>query len=310
MMINLRHTTIPNCQLVILSSLLLALKAVAFSDGILSPCAPRIALSPSVIGSGWSSSSACNTLVKRNVLRADARKDNGIFGKEVGSNRFRLGLSSDENRNEDADSELSNNENESVQEASLAVRRSSWLSWWAQVILTTTSAVTLFFAKSVMSSSSGNGGVISRGSGAGLYLAGSGIVLSFLSIIWTWGGARLSNRLIRRSTTPIAAANMIRRNITIAITLNLLGMFITLIGAEQIVGILAAKVLTNQNLFSGSVGSVAPQILQPLDILVVQANTNMILSHFCSLFLSLNLIRSVCKLDPPSTQNRSRIRES
>lgn len=83
-------------------------------------------------------------------------------------------------------------------------------------------------------------------------------------------------------------------------------MLVTLIGAEQIVGVLAAKALTTQG---ASFGLNAPstayttQALQPIDILVVQANTNTLFSHFISLISCLYLTKSVKKLDPPSVED-------
>ena len=123
-----------------------------------------------------------------------------------------------------------------------------------------------------------------------------------MSIFWTWGGgARLSRRLLRRPTTRIQAANMLRKAIDVGVSLNLIGMFLTLLGAEQTVGVLAIKVLTarpwNNPMMAGAAFDGA---LQPLDILVVQANTNALLSHFCSLVSLLYLTRYVKKLDPPS----------
>ena len=108
---------------------------------------------------------------------------------------------------------------------------------------------------------------------------------------------------------------MIRRAIVIGVTLNLLGMLVTLIGAEQIVGLLAAKVLTMQGLgpFQASFGLGVPgsgglgaQSVQPLDVLIVQANTNTLLSHFLSLVSCLFLTRSVHVLDPPSEEDDER----
>jgi hypothetical protein len=109
---------------------------------------------------------------------------------------------------------------------------------------------------------------------------------------------------------------MIRRAIVIGTCLNLAGMLITLIGAEQIVGLLAAKVLTAQGIspFSQSFGLVAGagvgltgvQSVQPLDVLIVQANTNTLLSHFLSLLNCLILTRSVHLLDPPSVEDDER----
>lgn len=125
--------------------------------------------------------------------------------------------------------------------------------------------------------------------------------MSFLSILWTWGGARLARRLLRRNMNRIEAANMTRRAVSVGISINLLGMLLSLIGAEQIVGGLAIKVLTMQGFLGNSGNSaIATQTLQPLDILVVQGNTNTLLSHFCSLVAYLYLTGCVRKLDPPS----------
>ena len=130
-------------------------------------------------------------------------------------------------------------------------------------------------------------------------------MISALSIIWTWGGARLSKRLKRKATSRINAANMLRRSIRVGVTLNLVGMLITLLGAEQIIGGLAVKVLTLQGALVTNSGTL-PSTLQPLDILIVQANTNTLLSHFCSIAGFLWLTNYVHKLDPPSVEGDAR----
>lgn len=130
-----------------------------------------------------------------------------------------------------------------------------------------------------------------------------------MSIFWTWGGgARLSRRLLRRPTSRIKTANMLRRAIDVGVSLNLIGMFLTLLGAEQTIGVLAVKVLTARpwNTAGGMpYGMGNMEGLQPLDILVVQANTNALLSHFCSLVCLLYLNRFVKKLDPPSEEEKA-----
>lgn len=189
--------------------------------------------------------------------------------------------------------------------ASKTLRTASWFSWWSQVILTTVSTVTLLFARSVLSVTSPS--QLSSGGSGGFFLAGSGIVLSSMSVFWTWGGARLSRRLTRRKdTSRIEAANLLRRTIKVGATVNLLGMLVTLVGAEAIIGLLAAKVLTSQGVVTPSSMAAASQLLQPLDILVVQANTNTLLSHFMSLTSLLYLTRWVSRLDPPSVEEKSK----
>jgi len=192
------------------------------------------------------------------------------------------------------------------QELSKLLQRTSWFSWWAQTILTVISCTILLFAGNA-SQTSANKSVPS------FFLSGLGLVTSLASIIWTWGnGARLSRRLLRNKQQnnnnnnnskngpktgrfafqPASPNDLLRRAIRVQCSINLIGLFFTLLAAEEIVGSLALKVLTNNNaLFMAAPAAGAPGggWVQPLDILIVQANTNTLLSHFLSLAASLYL---------------------
>ena len=192
-----------------------------------------------------------------------------------------------------------------VQDAALLLRRLSWGSWWAQMILTTVSSVTLLFSKNVIQNSNPTASVAAAAASSTLpnfVLAGSGIIVSFVSIFWTWASKRLSRRLLKKFTSKIQAATMLRKAISIGVLLNVIGIFFAIMGAEQIVGVLAIKVLTARTGGLALDPSSAAMALQPLDILVVQANTNTLFSHFCSLVALLYMSRSILKLDPPSTE--------
>lgn len=186
--------------------------------------------------------------------------------------------------------------------ASKSLRRASWISWWSQVILTSVSAVTLLFARSVNRAGQNSGG-------GGFFLAGTGITLSTISILWTFGGRRLARRLERRPVSRIKAAIILRRLVASGLLINLIGMLVTIIGAEQIVGGLAARVLSMQGVtpfgggVSGAVNGVSSQTVQPLDILIVQANTNTLFSHFVGLLCGVYFNRWIDRLDPPSTDD-------
>jgi hypothetical protein len=190
-----------------------------------------------------------------------------------------------------------------VKDAGLLTRRLSWLSWWSQLILTTVSAVTLVFARNVIRQS--HPSIAAANSLPNFVLAGGGIVAGYASLFWTWASRRLARRLLRKPTSRIQSANMLRRTIKVGLTLNIIGMLFTIVGAEQIVGALAIKVLTtSRTLALDQSGS----LLQPLDILVVQANTNTLFSHFTSLVALLYLSQQLCKLDPPSVEGDERSR--
>jgi hypothetical protein len=212
-------------------------------------------------------------------------------------------------------SELTGGEEEAeisplVLAASKKMQRLSWFSWWAQTILTTVSTTILVFAASVVHSGAKN--TQSATAAPAFFLSGTALILSAASIIWTWGnGARLSKRLLRPTLLPsakqhIQAATLIRRALQVQISLNVLGLLGTLLAAEEIVGSLAIKVLTTFGVGAASMYNAPLMGLQPLDILVVQANTNTMLAQAISLTTSLLLTDQIRNLDPPSTLDNPR----
>ena len=117
-----------------------------------------------------------------------------------------------------------------------------------------------------------------------------GVVIAFLNAGWTWSMTRLSRRIIANKIQPDKVFPTLRRYSRISVILSLVGMFITLLGAEQIVGTLAAKVLgQGSGGFYPIMTTGAPimgqstNVLQALDIFLVQANTNTMVAHFSPL---------------------------
>ena len=87
-------------------------------------------------------------------------------------------------------------------------------------------------------------------------------------------------RLDREKVVPT-----FRRYSRISIMISLLGMLLSLLGAEQIVGTLASKVLSSQGyvpVVATGVGQSVSQV-QALDIFLVQANTNALVAHYVPL---------------------------
>jgi uncharacterized membrane protein len=179
--------------------------------------------------------------------------------------------------------------------ASKSLRRVSWFSWWSQVILTSVSGVILGFARRTLVQRQT---ALSTGNTSSFFLSGIGLLVSAVSILWTWGnGSRLSRRLVRRPLPRAKAAHMLRRAVQVGVTINLVGLLVHLLAAEEIVGTLALQVLT-----SSSRNAMFPEgLVQPLDVLVVQANTNSLLSHFCSLASLLFYTKQIDQVDPPQS---------
>lgn len=185
------------------------------------------------------------------------------------------------------------------------------------MILTTISTTILVFAASVVRTGGRNAAAAGNvASAPSFFLSAVAVLVSAVSILWTWGnGARLSRRLLRATsavpaTQHIQAARLVRRAVQVQVSINLLGLFLTLLAAEEIVGSLAIKVLTTFGVGAGATIYNAPLMgLQPLDILVVQANTNTLLAQFISLATSLALTDQIRALDPPSTLEEPRKRK-
>lgn len=130
---------------------------------------------------------------------------------------------------------------------------------------------------------------------ATFYSTAGGIAAAFISVFWSFGHIRLADRLRRTADNPSKApprADVVR-SLNNGIVVNLLGMGAAVLGMQATVGFLVAKALT---------GSVNPyyQGIPPgnspvlaLDVFLVQASANTILSHFLGLVCSLELLRAV-----------------
>jgi hypothetical protein len=165
---------------------------------------------------------------------------------------------------------------------SRAFGAASWFAWWSQLILSVVSTVTLVFANAVRT---GTNPLLS-----GLLLSGCGVATGFASTFWMWGYKGFSKRLLRKDVDPDQLATQARRSLRLGITLNLAGMAVTLFSAEQIIGLLAAKSLTlglNPIASNGQFISGLASAVQPIDLLILQANTNTLLSHYIGLCTSL-----------------------
>ena len=177
----------------------------------------------------------------------------------------------------------------------LALWRVGWFSWWSQVVLGVISAVVLAFARVSMPVRTDAMGAL----GNGFLFATFGAGLAFASVAWTWRITRLAR--LEPASPAVADLQYVLRKTRGALrfgaTINLLGMAVTLVSAEQVVGMLIAKALAAPGALTNLVGAggalAAPSIpaVTALDVFVVQANTNTLCAHFAGLLASLGLLR-------------------
>ncbi|XP_018827780.1 protein TIC 21, chloroplastic [Juglans regia] len=178
-----------------------------------------------------------------------------------------------------------------LENTSRQFKRFGTIGFWAQLVSTVVAAVILSFSIVVT-------GKVS--SPATFYATAAGIAAAFISVFWSFGYIRLSDKLRRTANEPSKApprANVVK-SLQNGIIVNLLGLGAAILGMQATVGVLVAKALTSSAnpYYQGIAPGYSPVLA--LDVFLVQASANTILSHFLGLVFSLGLLRSVTL--PPS----------
>lgn len=179
-------------------------------------------------------------------------------------------------------------------------RLTGWVSFWIQLVLGVVSGVILLFA--VFSQRTGNT-TNNPGTGFGAFFAVTGLIVLAVGIYLAFRYTRLGLRL--ESSNPNNRPRKVEtiQVVRFGIMVHLVGMLLTLLGAQTIVGTLLTKSLTLPQVGGGGVYTqVDPsRIIQSLDIFVVQANTNTVTAHFAGLVASIWLLYRISK--PQSERN-------
>lgn len=170
-------------------------------------------------------------------------------------------------------------------------RLTGWISFWIQLVLGVVSAIiVLLFAIFSQRAGSPNN---NPGTGFGVFLAVCGILILGGGIYLAYRYTRIGNQL--QSPNP---SNRPRKSETLQVLrlglwINLVGMLITLLGSQAIVGTLVARSISPQ--------AVTTQLFDPtriisgLDMLVVQANINTVSAHFAGLAVSIWLLNRITR---------------
>jgi hypothetical protein len=173
-----------------------------------------------------------------------------------------------------------------------ALNIAGWVGFWSQAVLAVISTLILIFA--IISRNAGNTGTNNPGTGTGLLLAFLGLAAVYLSIFWNYRYTRMAKKLSASGSSdsrPTRADTV--KQLKVGLIISFVGMFITLLGAEAIVGVLVAKSLSQPQ--NALINTDFSRLVQPIDIFVVQANTNTILAHFLGLLTSVWLLDRISK---------------
>lgn len=169
-----------------------------------------------------------------------------------------------------------------------------WISFWVQGVLAIVSTLILGFSSAVISLQNTTEDSVRNnpGAGAGLFFAVIGLLSLYAGAYWAFRYTRLSRQLRDKEGRARPKPGDVIQTLRLGLIINLVGMFLTLIGGEALIGALVAKALSQPQGGSAFFERIT-QAIQPLDIWVVQANTNIALAHFIGIALSLWLLQTM-----------------
>ncbi|KAK7357645.1 hypothetical protein VNO80_16940 [Phaseolus coccineus] len=233
-------------------------------------------------------------------LPLNLARSSSSFGSSISRQPWKFPFSASASSQVSKASTPSNDESEKAKLEQVAKRlektaryfkRLGNLGFWGQLVCTVVAAVILSFSVII------TGKVTSP---ATFYATAGGIVAAFISVFWSFGYIRLSEKLRKTANDPTKApprADVVK-SLKNGIVMNLLGMGAAILGMQATVGLLVAKALTTSaNPYYQGISPGNSPVLA-LDVFLVQASANTILSHFLGLVFSLELLRSVTL--PPS----------
>ncbi len=167
-----------------------------------------------------------------------------------------------------------------------------WISFWTQVI--SGIIASLLFVSAILGIQFANrGNAENAATGGGLFIAIAGLLAVYVGAFWAFQYTRFARRLKTSNPdlrpTPKKAVQMI----TTGLIISLVGMFLGLLGSGAVVGALMLKAIVQPQ----SSVLVNPRnvtdFIEPLDVFIVQASTNTLISHFAGILGSLWLFRII-----------------
>lgn len=180
-----------------------------------------------------------------------------------------------------------------VQRVALAFRRTGWISFWAQLVPGVISAGSLIFASfglaaAATTTTPGVPSPTSTETGTGAFFSMLGLIALAASVFWAFRYARLGRRLQTADTRVRPKRGEAFQLLRVGLMINLAGMLLTFLGAQAIIGSLVIKASAQGfAIFSGG----AARFVNPLDMLLVLATTNINMAHFIGIVASLWLLR-------------------
>ncbi|MGB7441487.1 MAG: DUF3611 family protein [Coleofasciculaceae cyanobacterium] len=173
-----------------------------------------------------------------------------------------------------------------LQRVALNLRTVGRIAFWSQLVLAVVSGAILLVFTAFGSNRTAQESV--QGIGLGIFFAICGLVTLGIGIYLAFRYTSISKQLLfpGDSARPSKADTL--KVIRLGLIVNLVGMLFTILGAQAVIGIIIGTSLSQQGVILD-----AAQRVQPLDLLVVQANINTITAHFVGIAASIWLFNRV-----------------
>ncbi|MBD2578816.1 DUF3611 family protein [Oscillatoria sp. FACHB-1406] len=190
----------------------------------------------------------------------------------------------------DNSSDLSTSMSSAIQRVSADLKWAGNVGFWVQLVLGVVSLVTvLFSAPSLLTAQTKT----TQGVGFGVFSAVLGLIILAIGIYFSFRYTLIARMLQSPNPSDRPKKLDTLQVIRMGLMVNLVGMLLTIIGAEAIVGIVLLKSLAI------APGVVAAgdrrEFVNSIDLLVIQANANTIAAHFAGIVTSLSLLNRITK---------------
>jgi hypothetical protein len=178
-----------------------------------------------------------------------------------------------------------------VQQIAKTFRLTGWISFWVQLVLAVISSIILIFASAL--SRAPGASQNSPTTGIGVLVTVFGILVLGFNMYWA-----LLRYVPIGKKLEAGPASRPKKSDTVQVLrtglfASLIGMLLSLLGAQATVGLLAAKAFSQGA--GGFVNTDPTKFIQPLDILVVQASVNVILAQFAGITAALWLLNKMSR---------------
>jgi len=173
-----------------------------------------------------------------------------------------------------------------ILQISADLRNIGRISFWLQLVLGVISAVLLSFGTLILLSSNQR----TKGIEVGILAAIAGVIILAIAIFFTRRYVQYSKDILSPDPKERPKKKDTLQLIKTGLIFNLIGILLTVFGAEALVGIILQKSLL---IPQATITADPNKFINSADVLIVQANTNSIAAHFAGLVCSLWLLNRV-----------------